>query len=170
MRRPPLDGPSAYWIGRAYDRHGAGLYRYALMLLGDTASAADAVQQVFLTLVCSGRGAASVDDEGRYLRRAVRNECFSALRRRRREPVVVVDPRPLIEPIDSESADPELRAAIDEALRALPCEQREVVHLKVFEGMTFQEIADFAGESINTIASRYRYAMDKLRAQLQVPK
>jgi RNA polymerase sigma-70 factor, ECF subfamily len=66
--------------------------------------------------------------------------------------------------------DPELGAALDEALRTLPSEQREVVHLKVFEGMTFQEIANLAGESINTVASRYRYAMDKLRVQLQVPK
>ena len=44
----PLDDDPAHWIGRAYDRHAAGLFRYALMLLGDTASAADAVQQVFL--------------------------------------------------------------------------------------------------------------------------
>ena len=48
----------------------------------------------------------------------------------------------------------------------LPAEQREVVHLKVFEGMTFQEIADLCGESINTVASRYRYAIEKLRDQL----
>jgi DNA-directed RNA polymerase specialized sigma24 family protein len=52
------------------------------------------------------------------------------------------------------------------ALRALPPEQREVIHLKVFEGHTFNEIADLTGESINTAASRYRYAMDKLRAML----
>ena len=166
MGRRPLDGPSAEWIGRAYDRHGAGLYRYALMLLGDTASAADAVQQVFVTLVGGGRGAARVDDESRYLRRAVRNECFSALRRRRRERVVVADSRPLVEPIDRASGDPGVRAAVDEALRTLPAEQREVVHLKVFEGMTFQEIAEVSDESINTIASRYRYAMDKLRTCL----
>jgi RNA polymerase sigma-70 factor (ECF subfamily) len=62
--------------------------------------------------------------------------------------------------------DPDLRIAIERALRALPPEQREVVHLKAFDGMTFQEIADATGESINTIASRYRYAMEKMRAQL----
>ena len=55
---------------------------------------------------------------------------------------------------------------IEQAMRALSPEQREVVHLKVFEGWTFQEIADFGGESINTVASRYRYAMDKMRDQL----
>ena len=38
-----------------------------------------------------------------------------------------------------------------------------MVHLKVWEGMTFQEIAGLTGESLNTAASRYRYATDKLR-------
>jgi len=52
------------------------------------------------------------------------------------------------------------------ALRELPADQREVVHLKAFEGMTFQEIADLTNESVNTIASRYRYAVEKLRARL----
>ena len=167
MKRP-LDDHPARCIGRAYDRHGAGLFRYALMLLGDTASAADAVQQVFLALVRNSRGAEGVDHEDRYLRRAVRNECFTALRRRCREPAG--EEGPLVESIPSTRDDPELRAVIDQALRALPADQREVVYLKVFEGMTFQEIADVSDESINTIASRYRYALDKLRAHLQVPK
>ena len=166
----PLDDDPADWIGRAYDRHAAGLFRYALMLLGDTASAADAVQQVFLAVVRNSRGVQRFEHEDRYLRCAVRNECFSALRRRRREPAVEGGDRPLVESIESTRDDPELRMAIDQALRALPPDQREVVHLKVFEGMTFQEIADVTGESINTIASRYRYALDKLRAHLQVSK
>ena len=169
MTRLPFDRRPADWIGGAYDRHAAGLFRYALMLLGDTASAADAVQQVFLALVRNRRGVESVDHEDRYLRRAVRNECFSALRRRRREPGIVGD-GPLVESIESTRDDPELRVAIDQALRVLPPDQREVVHLKMFEGRTFQEIADLSDESINTIASRYRYALDRLRAHLQVPK
>jgi len=48
---------------------------------------------------------------------------------------------------------------IDDALKRLPAEQREVVYLKVFEGMTFQEIADRCEISINTAGSRYRYAI-----------
>ena len=47
--------------------------------------------------------------------------------------------------------------------KTLPADQREVIHLHVFEGMTFQQVADTTGESINTIASRYRYAIAKLR-------
>jgi RNA polymerase sigma-70 factor (ECF subfamily) len=164
---PPPDDDPAEWIGRAYDRHAAGLYRYALMLVGDTGNAADMVQQVFLALWRTRRSAGGVEHEVRYLRRAVRNECFSLLRRRKRE---ITPDGVLVEPIEPASSSPEERMVVNDALRRLPPEQREVVHLKVYEGMTFQEIADLSGESIHTIASRYRYAMDKLRAHLQVPQ
>ena len=72
---------------------------------------------------------------------------------------------PLLEPI-AECADPGTRLMIDQALRRLPAEQREVLYLKVYEGMTFQEIAVAIGEPLNTVASRYRYALEKLRTQL----
>jgi DNA-directed RNA polymerase specialized sigma24 family protein len=41
-----------------------------------------------------------------------------------------------------------------------------VLHLKAFEGQTFQEIARTTAESINTVASRYRYALEKMKALL----
>jgi RNA polymerase sigma-70 factor (ECF subfamily) len=56
--------------------------------------------------------------------------------------------------------------ALEGAIRKLPPEQREVVHLHVFEGWTFQEVADASGDSINTVASRYRYALARLRETL----
>jgi len=57
-------------------------------------------------------------------------------------------------------------AALEQALKALPPEQREVVHLHVYEGMTFQEVAHATAESINTVSARYRYAVDKMRRLL----
>jgi RNA polymerase sigma-70 factor (ECF subfamily) len=51
-------------------------------------------------------------------------------------------------------------------LRTLPPEQREVLHLKVYEQMTFAQIATALNIPPNTAASRYRYAMDKLRKAL----
>jgi len=149
------------WIGQLYDRYGAALYRYAVMVLADPAAAADAVQGVFVGLL---RRRAPPEYDERYLRRAVRNECFSALRRRRRD--VLAASTPILEPLEAARDRPDERIAIERALRELPPEQREVVHLKVFEGMTFHEIADATGESINTVASRYRYAIDKLRVHL----
>ena len=157
MPRPTDDE----WIGRLYDRYGAALYRYAVMVLADAAGAADVVQTVFVSLL---RQRERPDFDERYLRRAVRNECFSALRRRQRD--VLVSASPILETIEGRTDRPEERLALENALRELPPDQREVIHMKTFEGMTFQEIADLTGESINTIASRYRYGIDKLRASL----
>jgi len=148
-------------VERLYDAHGAALYRYALMLLADHAAAEDVVHQVFTTLL---RRSDVIDSEQNYLRRAVRNEAYSALRRvRSRE----APGRPWLEPVVAEGISPEERIALERAIRLLPVEQREVIHLHVFEGMTLQETADAADESINTVASRYRYAIQKLRAALR---
>ncbi|HXI51758.1 MAG TPA: sigma factor-like helix-turn-helix DNA-binding protein, partial [Candidatus Saccharimonadales bacterium] len=54
-----------------------------------------------------------------------------------------------------------------EALAELPTEQRAVVHLKLWEGLTFEAIAEALGLPLNTAASRYRYAIDKLRQRLR---
>jgi len=52
-------------------------------------------------------------------------------------------------------------------LGELPPEQRAVVHLKLWEGLTFEQIAEMLGISLNTAASRYRYGLDKLRQRLR---
>jgi RNA polymerase sigma-70 factor, ECF subfamily len=148
------------WVGPLYDRYGASLYRYAVMVLADPAAAADVVQTVFVSLLRRG---SSPEFNERYLRRAVRNECFSALRQRRRD--VLASALPILE-TGGERDTTDERLALEQALRELPPEQREVIHLKMFEGLTFQEIADVTNESINTIASRYRYGLEKLRAHL----
>ena len=150
------DNPHAE-VGRLYDEHGAGLYRYALMILADAAAAEDALHEVFAKLL---RQRTSISDERRYLRRAVRNECFSALRRRQSGAK-----GPLLEAVGPDDR-PEERLALESAIAELPADQREVLHLHAFEGMTFQEIAELVGESINTVASRYRYAVSKLRQML----
>src|SRR5262245_15091191 len=160
-RRPRNEDPGA-GIGELYGRFAATLYRYALMILVDPFAAADVVQQVFAAMLRRSDFELAADE--RYLRRAVRNECFSALRRRRREPVA--DGTSLLQSVNGHHPPIDEQIAVEQALRSLPPDQREVVHLKIFEGLSFQEIADLSGESINTIASRYRYALDKLRAVL----
>jgi RNA polymerase sigma-70 factor (ECF subfamily) len=161
--RPPEDPRER--VGRLYDAHGASLYRYAVMLLADPAAAEDAVHQVFAALLRPS-AAARIDDATHYLRRAVRNECYSLLRRHRSR-AEDNGTAPLLEQIAApEGGTADERLALERALRLLPPEQREVVHLHMFEGLTFQEIANAANESINTIASRYRYALARLRALL----
>ena len=151
------------WIALLYDRHAVGLYRYALMVLADPEEAADAVHQVFARLISGQRD--RPEAEQNYLKRAVRNECFSMLRSRRRHGPLI-DSQRLLDGVHAADDRIDERLMIERALRQLPPEQREVVHLKIFEGMTFQDIADLCDESINTIASRYRYAIEKMRVLL----
>ena len=65
------------------------------------------------------------------------------------------------------SSDSVTEPALCAAMLGLPLQQREVLVLKVFDEMTFKEIADVLGVSINTAASRYRYAIAKLREALE---
>ena len=148
-----------------YDRYGPSLYRFALMLLADPAAAEDAVQQVF-TSVLRADACARLEADEPYLRRAIRNECFSMLRRRAIRDPIHVEPGALLEQIASVDSKPEERLALERGIRLLTPEQREVVHLHVFEGLTFREIAAASGASINTVAGRYRYALAKLRVLL----
>jgi RNA polymerase sigma-70 factor (ECF subfamily) len=145
-------------VAELYEAYGPRLYRYALLLLADRAAAEDAIQEVFLQMArVSDRGGFEVTFA--YLATTVRNTCYTALRRQRRRHEVG---EPILESASPEATEEE-RMMIDQALKALPAEQREVVYLKVFEGLTFQEIADRCDISINTAGSRYRYAMQSLR-------
>jgi RNA polymerase sigma-70 factor (ECF subfamily) len=60
----------------------------------------------------------------------------------------------------------ETHRAVWAALRGLPAEQAEVVVLKIWEEMTFAQIAEILDASPNTVASRYQYAMAKLTQRL----
>ena len=158
------------FVAGVYAESGPRLYRYALMILADRRDAEDVLQQVFAA-VLSKRTLPAIDDVGAYFRTAVRNAAYSLLRQRRTARAAAAfakasAPRELmLEPI-APGCSPAEQAALEQALRALPPEQREVVHLHVYEGMTFQEVADATAESINTVSARYRYALDKMRKMI----
>jgi len=152
-------------IASAYRTHAAALYRYAIMLTAEAAAAEDAIQQVFMKLVRRKGLPAIAVSESCYLRRAVRNECYRILHRRRRAPAELGDGC-ILAPAGAAPADCEEQAMVENALRRLPPDQREVIHMKIYEQMTFQRIADQLDESINTVAGRYRYGLDRLRQWL----
>lgn len=170
ISRPPLsNGPrpaaSGDPLAAAYDRHGAALYRYALILCARHTLAEDALQQAFAKLAALGPRIADVQSLEHYLRVAVRNECYRLLQAPRLA-AVDADAPALLEPVDAGLQRDEQRRAIEAALAALPAEQREIVHLKVYDDQTFEQIAAVLGISPNTAASRYRYALEKLREHL----
>ena len=70
----------------------------------------------------------------------------------------------------AQSADPDeqvFREKLAEALGELPPDQRAVLHLKLWEKLTFEAIAETLEIPLNTAASRYRYGIDKLRDRLR---
>ena len=133
-------------------------------MLGSRDAAEDVLQEVFCRM--ASRGAIfEVRDVEAYLFRMARNEALRWIGRKPR-PEVAEDDAP--EPA-APAPDPsgrERQDAVAQALKKLPPEQAEVVHLKVYEGMTFEEIAEFTGASANTAASRWRYASERLKRLL----
>src|SRR6266508_1120230 len=86
-------------------------------------------------------------------------------RRARREATVFAEADPSVEP-QFEWED-EAQSALAAAVNCLPHDQREVIVLKIWNELTFSEIADALGISQNTAASRYRYALANLKKSLQ---
>jgi RNA polymerase sigma-70 factor (ECF subfamily) len=147
-----------------YDRYAARLLRVAWALIGRRAEAEDAVQDVFLGLVRARGSLGQVRNLRAYLFTALRHAA-----RRRRISAGAGDfefgeTSDLV--TDSAASDPRSER-LERALRSLPPEQREVVALHVDGEMTFAEIAAALGLSPNTAASRYRYAIERLRQALK---
>ena len=151
-----------------YDRLGVRLYRAALTMLASTTEAEDVVHDLFVELARNCHRLAAVADLDGYVFTMLRH---AVSRRQRRESLA----RRSLDRLGRErldaggfSASPVELAddALAAAVASLPSEQREVVALKIDGGLTFAEIAAVIGISANTAASRYRYALEKLRAAL----
>ncbi|MBN2450035.1 MAG: sigma-70 family RNA polymerase sigma factor [Lentisphaeria bacterium] len=154
------DDPAALEL--IWDRYAAALHAFAASLAGSCADAEEVVQQVFLKVARMRGRIARARSIRAYLYAMTRNEAMNVLRRRKRW-VEMPDEAAWLVAAEAPQA-PGLSP--DEAARllaSLPARQREVVSLKVFCGMTFQEIAGALGVSANTAASRYRYGLEKLR-------
>jgi RNA polymerase sigma factor (sigma-70 family) len=140
-----------------YGHLGPPLLAYARSMLRDAASAEDVVHEVFLKLI-STRESLPVEPRP-YLFRAVRNTSLNRLRTTRRETAQRMEPAMFVARDGLSSLVPDL----ERALAALPEEQREAVVLRVWAGLTLEEVAQVAGTSANTAASRYRYGLARLR-------
>ncbi len=147
-----------------YDRYGRALFRVAWTLLRSRQDAEDAVQDVFLGLVRSQAALGRVENLRAYLFGALRHAAARLATRS------VGERRGVSPPVGGRregetqpAVDLELSEWLERALTALPREQREVLALKIDGELTFAEVAAVLGVSPNTAASRYRYALEKLR-------
>ncbi len=126
------------------------------------------VQEVFLGVLKSRQRLEDVRDLTAYLFTALRRAAGRSAERRARGPVLseaAVEAAAAAEqPRDDRGPCGE---RLQRALLALPPEQREVVLLKTDGELTFAQIAEVIGASTNTAASRYRYALEKLRKTME---
>jgi RNA polymerase sigma-70 factor (ECF subfamily) len=146
-----------------YRQHGAALLLFASAITGERSRAQDAVQQVFLKLMANGH-LSRVQDKKAYLFACIRNAVLNERKFQDRH-----------EPLESDSAwfSPPDRDIAGErnlrrALAALPDDQREIVVMHIWGDLTFSQIADLLSINSNTAASRYRYALGKLRDAMSV--
>lgn len=161
--------PAEEILDQLYDQYAHSLFRYALALTSCEDDAEDAVQEVFARLARERKRLKSVESIKAYLYTSVRNAAYSILRSRRRrndlEQAEIHEDQLNCPVTEDESVIESI--VLREAFLQIPLEQREVLVLKVFDGMTFAEIAKTIGTSINTAASRYRYGIDGLRRALK---
>lgn len=149
-----------------YDLFGERMFRCAQWLADGREEAEDAVQDVFISLVRSRERLRRVDDLAAYLFSAVRRRVARSGARARKSAPLPDDVATPALANGMTARDGELREQLEAALRLLPTEQREVVVLKLDGELTFAQIARTLDISPHTAASRYRYAVEKLRSLL----
>lgn len=153
-------------LTRLYDVGAPRLLRYAEALTRNRADAEDALQSGLVRIAKKPHCLAAADKPWAYLVRVIRNEALKIVQRRKKG-VSLAGILKAWRPDQCELELAETREQVQRAVSQLPPEQAEVVVLKIWEEFTFAEIADLIGESPNTAASRYRYALEKLQRSLQ---
>ncbi len=158
-------------LARLYDDHAPALYRFLLRLTGHEADTRDALKDLFLRVTREPALLDGVDAVRPYLFRMAHRLVIDRARReharRGAHERAARETPPQAAPDLSHDEAAWLRSHLAAALGTLPPEQRAVVALKVWEEMTFAEIAAALDIPPNTAASRYRYALDKLRSALR---
>lgn len=157
-------------IERLYDEHAQAVFAFVLNLTRNEADTRDVLQEVFVKVAREPDLLVGVRDERGFLLRLSHNAAIDLMRRRSAREKN--HDRHASESVSAfaRSPDPDQQAfrdALSLALGDLPAEQRAVVHLKLWEGLTFEAIAGALEIPLNTAASRYRYGLDKLRDRLR---
>lgn len=169
-------------LRRIYETYKNDLLATATMMLIDASAAEDCLHDVFVTLASEAHRLEIRRSLKGYLSTCVVNRARDRLRRKERLNVSLSDPsvataaaagtavagetgRRRYDPAAS-ILQAEQTAMIMAALAELPPEQREIIVLHVRADLTFRQIAEMKQISINTVQSRYRYGMERLRRLL----
>ena len=161
--------PDSALLERLYDQHAGALFAFLLNFTRVEADARDLLQEIFIKLAREPQKLAGIREERAFLMRLAHNAAVDLMRRRtvrdrtREGFAAEISPFAAADDPDEQLFRQELSAALGE----LPAEQRAVAHLKLWEGLTFEQIAEVLDVPPNTAASRYRYGLDKLRGRLR---
>jgi len=150
------------WI----EQHGASMLLLARQSLPRQADAEDVVQEAFLRF---WRSRDRAQDPAAYLFTCVRHCALDFNRgrvRRHDRERAAARPEQALDYFSAAPQERERAARIEHALRQLPPPQREILVLKLWSRLSFAQIAAALEISPNTAASRYRYALEKLRVHL----
>ncbi|HEY0132909.1 MAG TPA: RNA polymerase sigma factor [Nannocystis sp.] len=173
---------------RAFDvlvvRHRRGLFNFLLRSVQNRSRAEEMLQEVFLRVVRSKERYEQTAKFTTWVYTIARNLCVDESRRAKFRRTVSLDaPRRgadgddgpgMLESVaadqvatDDAAAAPQLRGRIAKAIDLLPDDQREVFLMRQVSGLSFKEIGEIVGAPENTVKSRMRYALDKLRTELK---
>ena len=155
---------------RLYDEHAQAVFAFLLNFTRQEADTRDLLQELLVKLAKRPDLLEGVQDERAFLLRLAHNLAIDLIRRRgarekHHEQLAGESPAAFASTTGPDEGA--FREALAAALGDLPAEQRAVVHLKLWEGLTFEQIAELLGIPLNTAASRYRYGIDKLRERLR---
>ncbi len=153
-----------------YEKYADDLLAVAASLLSDIHAAEDCLGDVFVRLVGDAGSLKIRYNLKGYLICCVANRARDYLRQQARkpdcQPATSGNPAKKDNPV-ARLIEDEQAAALFDALAQLPYQQREVFVLHVQGGLNFPRIARLLDVSVNTVRSRYRYAIEKLRSLLK---
>ena len=162
--------PAGIDLERIYDDHAQALFAFLLNLTRNEADTRDLLQELLCRLAANPAQLEGVRSERAFLLRAAHNLCVDQVRRRATRDRVRAELAGEPERLFAPSPDPDTQAfreVLNQALAALPSDQRAVIHLKLWENFTFEQISETLDIPLNTAASRYRYGLDKLQTRLR---
>jgi RNA polymerase sigma-70 factor (ECF subfamily) len=161
-------------------RHRRPIFNFVLRYVRDPAAAEDLTQDCFLRVVRSAEAYVREAKFTTWLYTIARNLCVDRSRRQKHRNMASLD-APLDgegsgsridrvasdgPAVDRQAIGTELKARMAAAIEALPDEQREIFLLREVSDLQFNEIAEIVGVPENTVKSRMRYALEKLREAL----
>jgi RNA polymerase sigma-70 factor (ECF subfamily) len=154
-------------FGELYDCYHERLFRLALVLgHGDESLAGDIVQSVFITAAAKLRHVESETHLWNWLARVARQQ-LARTRRQRRQDFSVMGVADLPERVDAPESDAVLQENLDAALLAMEVEERRLIELFYFDGLSHKEIAEQLNATPKAVSSRLERVRARLRSLLK---